>query len=156
MTALAGPRNTVKLGPGEVILTMIDVPLKAGTKAYQGGILCVDATGFGVKASTATGLVAVGMLDPGKTASPFLDNTNGADGAIVARVAQGVFRYANSTAGDAITQADAFRTNCYIVDDQTVAKTSGGSTRSLAGMVVGVDGTGSVLVSIVGQLKLSP
>ena len=37
-----------------------------------------------------------------------------------------------------MTQADLGK-SCYIVDDQTVAKTSGGATRSLAGKVVGVD-----------------
>jgi hypothetical protein len=151
MTALAGPRNTVKLGPGEVILTTIDVPLKAGTKAYQGGILCVDSTGFGVKATTAVGIVAVGMLDPEKAAQPNLDNTNGASGDIIARVAQGVFRFAN-LAADPITQADAFNGIAFLVDDQTVARSDGGGTRSPAGAIVGVDGTASVLVSIVGQL----
>ena len=53
----------------------------------------------------------------------------------------GVFRVGNSSAGDAITKAD-IGAACYIVDDQTVAKTSGTNTRSPAGIVDGVDSLG--------------
>ena len=53
----------------------------------------------------------------------------------------GVFRYANSAAGDLIATAD-IGTVCYIVDDQTVAKTSATATRSPAGIVEDVDANG--------------
>ena len=39
-------------------------------------------------------------------------------------------RFANSAAADAITLADV-GADCYMVDDQTVAKTHGGNTRSV-------------------------
>ena len=47
---------------------------------------------------------------------------------------RGCWKFANSTAGDAITDAD-YGTTCYVVDNQTVAKTNGSSTRSAAGTV---------------------
>jgi len=54
---------------------------------------------------------------------------------------EGVFRYANSAAADLIATADIGAV-CYIVDDQTVAKTNGTNTRSPAGAVVDVDAIG--------------
>ena len=52
-------------------------------------------------------------------------------------IRQGVFKFENSSAGDAIAIAE-IGDDCYIVDDQTVAKTNGGSTRSVAGKVIDV------------------
>jgi hypothetical protein len=52
-----------------------------------------------------------------------------------------VFRWENSANADLITQAEV-GTDCYIVDDQTVAKTSATNTRSKAGRVVSVDDAG--------------
>ena len=49
--------------------------------------------------------------------------------------------FANSAAADAITLAD-IGADCYIVDDQTVAKTSATNTRSVAGKVFDVDAEG--------------
>lgn len=42
---------------------------------------------------------------------------------------------------DAIALAD-IGSDCYIVDDQTVAKTSGSATRSVAGKIFDVDAAG--------------
>jgi hypothetical protein len=147
MTALAAARNTQKLAPGEVVLSMIDIPLKAATKAWQGGILCIDSTGFGVKATAAVGLIACGVLNPQQAATPVLDNTSGSSGDIIARVAQGVFKFANSASADQITQADVGQL-CFLVDDQTVSKTDGAGARSPAGEVMGIEGTTSVFVYI--------
>ena len=47
----------------------------------------------------------------------------------------------NSAAGDAITRAEIGDV-CYIVDDETVAKTNGTSTRSAAGTIRDVDAQG--------------
>jgi hypothetical protein len=55
--------------------------------------------------------------------------------------------FQNSTAGDLIAQADV-GTDCYIVDDQTVAKTSGTNTRSVAGKVQEVDAALGVRVKV--------
>jgi hypothetical protein len=40
-----------------------------------------------------------------------------------------------------IVQADIGKA-CFILDDQTVAKTDGGATRSRAGIVEGIEGSG--------------
>lgn len=51
-----------------------------------------------------------------------------------------IFRYKNAAA-DPLTRAD-INNDCYIVDDESVGRTSGGSTRSVAGKVVDLDATG--------------
>ncbi|HGM8331430.1 TPA: hypothetical protein ACKQLR_006537 [Pseudomonas aeruginosa] len=59
---------------------------------------------------------------------------------------RGVFQLANSASADQITRADIGK-ECFIVDDQTVAKTSATDTRSVAGVVRDVD-DGGVWVEI--------
>ena len=54
---------------------------------------------------------------------------------------RGCFRFANSVAADLIALAD-IGADCFIVDDQTVAKTNGGATRSIAGKIRDVDADG--------------
>lgn len=142
MSALTAARNTPKLGPGEVILSHLAIPLKANAKVFSGGIVVQDSTGYGLAASTATGLLCCGIFDPEKAASPSLDNTGGGNGDQVARVAQGVFRVANSGT-DPVAQADVGQI-CYLADDQTITKTDGGATpRSPAGILIAVDSTGA-------------
>jgi hypothetical protein len=70
-------------------------------------------------------------------------------GAISARVRRGIFKFANSSAGDAIAQANV-GVDCYIVDDQTVALTSGPNTRSRAGKVTEIDADGGIWVEVGG------
>lgn len=129
MTALAAARNT-KERTGDVL----DFPVKASTQCYQGGLAVLNA-GYAAPGTTATGLKAVGRFEAEA------DNSSGADGAIRARIKRGTFKFANSAAGDAIAQADV-GADCYIVDDQTVAKTDGTATRSRAGIIVSVDSDG--------------
>lgn len=137
MTALAAARNTVQMAIGEPILTVIDVPLKALTVVYQGGIVVLDTTGYGVAATAAVGLKACGVLTSERSAAPSLTG-GAANGDVVARVAQGVFRFAN---GDTIAQVNVGDV-CFLVDDQTVAKADGAGARSPAGIIMGVDSTG--------------
>jgi hypothetical protein len=129
MTALAVARNT-KERTGDIC----DFPVKASTKCYQGGLAVLNA-GYAAPGTTATGLKAVGRFEDEA------DNSSGADGAIRARIKRGTFKYANSAAGDAIAQADV-GADCYIVDDQTVAKTDGTGTRSRAGIIIAVESDG--------------
>jgi len=56
-------------------------------------------------------------------------------------VRRGCFQFANSASTDALTNLDIGAT-CYIVDNQTVAKTDGSATRSKAGVVRSVDAGG--------------
>lgn len=129
MSALATARNTKeRQGLDE------EYPVKAAVTCHQGGLAVLNA-GYAAPGTTATGLVAIGRFE--ETA----DNATGADGAITARVKRGKFLFANSSAGDLIAQADV-GADCYIVDDQTVAKTSATGARSRAGKICAVESAG--------------
>lgn len=87
-------------------------------------------------AATATkGIEIVGRAE--KTA----DNTSGSNGDIRVRVRQGVFRFNNSSAGDAITEAHIGQI-CFCVDDQTAALTSNSGARARLGRIIKVDSDG--------------
>jgi len=141
MAALTKARNTARLGPGEVLLGSVDVPLKASAKVFPGGMVAMDSTGYGVAVTAALGLRVCGRFAPEHAATISLDNTGGASGALVARVEQGVFRYANSANADLIAQAN-LPCVVYAVDDQTVALTDGSGARSPAGIAIAVDTIG--------------
>lgn len=130
MTALTADRNTPR-AQGDLLV----LDLAAATKVFAGAIVMRNAAGNGLKGATATGSVGVGV------AIEQVDNSAGAAGDKTAQVRVGTFRFANSAAGDLITKADINKP-AYIVDDQTVAKTSGTNTRSIAGMIAGVDAQG--------------
>ncbi len=130
MVALTADRNT----PQRTGL-IEDHPVKAATKIFAGSLVCLDANGWAVPGSASTTLTARGR------AEAFVDNTAGANGAVVITIHRGRYRWANSAAGDLITRADIGK-SAFIVDDQTVAKTNGGATRSVAGTIRDVDAQG--------------
>jgi len=109
--------------------------IAADTVIFAGALVCLSATGYAVPGSTATTLTADGI------ANDTVDNTGGANDDLQVPVERGVFRFANSAAADAITRAE-IGDNCYIVDDQTVAKTDGTASRSIAGKIEDVDAQG--------------
>ncbi|MEW6595657.1 MAG: hypothetical protein AB1413_12385 [Thermodesulfobacteriota bacterium] len=128
--ALTADRNTT-MKDGE----LISVPVAANVKIYAGALVAANATGYATPGATATTLTYLGR------AEEFMDNTGGADGAKSVLVRRNkAFKFKNSGA-DAVTQAELGKV-CYIVDDETVAKTNGTSTRSAAGKVVGLDSDG--------------
>jgi hypothetical protein len=110
-------------------------PVAAATKIFAGTLVCINASGLATKGAVSTTLKCVGV------ASAQADNSAGAAGAINVKVERGCFKFGNSSAGDAIVLADV-GSNCFIVDDQTVAKTNGSSTRSVAGIVRDVEADG--------------
>lgn len=114
---------------------ILSVPVAASTKILAGALVAINASSLAVPGATSTTLKAAGR------ANQTVDNTAGAAGALSVEVEKGVFKYKNSTAGDLITLAD-HNNDCFIVDDEQVAKTNGGSTRSIAGKVYDVDATG--------------
>jgi len=130
MTALATARDTQRRTGQQLSL-----PVAAATKIFEGSIVALAATGFATKGATATTLLAAGV------AETTVDNSAGANGDVSVDVKRGVFKFGNSASTDQITLAD-YGKQCYIVDDQTVAKTSGTNTRSVAGIVRGVDTDG--------------
>lgn len=130
MAALTKARNTVARS-GDIT----ELPVKAATRVFQGSLAAVDATGHAVPMSTATTLRGIGR------AEEEADNREGANGDLRLRIARGIFRFDNSASADLITAADIGK-DCYGVDDQTVAKTNGTNTRSVAGKIHDVDADG--------------
>lgn len=131
MTALTADRDTQRRAGTDAAY-----PMKGGVRIFVGAIAAIDtATGFATKGATATTLKVVGI------AQEQVDNSAGADGALTVPVRRGVWRLANSAGADQITLKDVGG-NAYMVDDQTVAKTDGGATRSVAGVIRDVDTVG--------------
>jgi hypothetical protein len=113
---------------------LLNLGVATAKKIYAGSLVMRSATGYATPGAAATGCIGLGR------ASEQVDNT-GADGALNINIERGVFRFANSAAGDAIADAD-IGNHCYIVDDATVAKTDGTGTRSIAGRIYDVDSDG--------------
>ena len=115
-------------------------PVAASTQIYKGGLVALDASGNLVPGSTATTLTAVGV------ALQNVDNTSGAAGDLRCETSTAPAAFTSATGGgDDIDGADIGAT-CYIVDDEEVALTDGGSTRSVAGTVFDIGDNGEVFV----------
>jgi hypothetical protein len=119
---LAKERNTMMRDPA-----INAFPVAAGVKIFQGSLVALSAAGLAQPGATATTLTAAGR------AEETIDNTGGAASALNVTVRRGVFLIRNA--------ADVNK-DCFIVDDETVAKTNGGNSRSIAGKVRGVDTAG--------------
>ncbi|CAN5754698.1 hypothetical protein BH11PSE12_BH11PSE12_08360 [soil metagenome] len=131
MTTATSDRDTKRRGNQD-----FEFPVKAASKILAGTVVVIDtATNLAVKGSTAANLKTVGI------AQDVADNTSGANGDIRVKVKRGLFCLANSVAGDLIVLGDV-GSPAYLVDDQTVAKTSGGATRSVAGTIRDVNSAG--------------
>lgn len=147
MAALTQDRNTPR-AEGDVE----EYPVLAATLCYAGGLAVLDADGYARPGAAATGLLAVGRFEEQ------VDNSAGASGDKRVKVRRGVFRWNNSADADLITIAE-IGDNCYIADDQTVAKVATG--RSAAGRIEQVDElgvwvrTGSALLSAPGGALLA-
>ncbi|HTF96506.1 MAG TPA: hypothetical protein VL995_10260 [Cellvibrio sp.] len=110
-------------------------PVAANTRIFLGALVVLNAAGNAAPGSAATGLKARGVaLDQ-------VDNLTGAAGDKRVETRTGVFPFKNSSSADLIARAD-IGADCYIVDDETVAKTSASNTRSIAGKIVDIDSAG--------------
>lgn len=130
MTAATADRNTAER-TGE----LLSAGCAAAVECFAGTIAVLDASGNIKPGVTATGLICVGRFEE------YVDNSAGLADAVNVTAKRGVFRFANSAGGDAIAAAQIGDV-CYIVDDQTVAKTSDTGARSVAGIVADVDSAG--------------
>lgn len=127
--ALTSDRNT-PLQNGK----LVSVPM-AVAMIYAGALVAINAAGFATPGAVATTLRYFGR------AEEQVDNTDGAAGDKSVLVRRGeAFKFKNHGA-DPIVQADLGK-DCYIVDDETVAKTDGVGTRSIAGKVIQIDDDG--------------
>jgi len=136
MVALTADRNTPRREGDDLVY-----PMAANVTIFAGALVMLNAAGDATRGAAATGQIAVGCAQEAKT--------NGAVAAAESiRVRPGVFRWANSSAGDLITKAH-IGDDCFIVDDDQVALTNGSATRSVAGKIVDVDALGVwVLIGI--------
>lgn len=133
MALTKGRKTPRKAGGG-----LHNMPVAATAVCFTGG-LAILAAGFAragrlgqgadntAKAADALTYRAIGIF--------LADVTGGAaDGDKRADIQEGVFLFKNSASGDAIAQADVGKP-CYIIDDETVAKTNPNSVRAYAGTV---------------------
>lgn len=137
MTALAAGRNTPQRS-GDTYSRGV----AAGVTIYPGALVALTAAGFATPGAVATTLIADGRA---QCSTPVVGGV--ANGDVTIEVRPGTYKYANSAAADLIATAE-IGDDCYIVDDQTVAKTNGGATRSVAGKIMAVDADGGVWVRI--------
>jgi len=117
----------------------IELPGKT-EQVWQGGRACVDTTaGLVAKGFASATLIPIGVFTESQSTPSGGTVHVALDREVIARW------YVNSASTDQITAADLLK-DVYAVDDQTVAKTSGSSTRSIAGRVWKVDSVKGVLV----------
>lgn len=112
---------------------LMPVLLKAGATVLEGTLAIVGTDGYALDSTQAAGA--------DKTCLGVWDNSAqniGSDGDALALVRRNKqFLFANLTT-DAVTQADLGEW-VYVADNQTVAKTDGTGTRSVAGRFMGFD-----------------
>lgn len=128
MTALTQDRNSPE-AVGDVRHGL----LGANQSVFGGAIVMRNAAGNLVAGAAATGAVGAGRSEE-RAASVAADE-------VTLKYKVGTFRYANSAAADELNATHVGKV-CFIADDQTVAATDGGSTRSPAGIVDHVDQNG--------------
>lgn len=123
-------RNTPMMDGG-----LLAIPVAASTVIEAGTMVCWNASGYAVPGSAATTLKVAGR------AEETVSNAAGANGAKTVSVRRkAAFKWGNY-ASDAVTQADVGST-AYVVDATQVARTNGGSTRSVAGKIIQLDSDG--------------
>jgi len=147
MTALT--RNIVRKkqgglgGGGAFVALLAALPVLATAKLYTGALLALTPAGYVTNASADASLRVVGVYEDGVTE---VDNTSGSNGDLTCKPTRGAFYFANSSSTDAVVDGDTGRA-CYVVDNNTVARTSAYGARPVAGRVLGVDDSG-VLVEV--------
>jgi hypothetical protein len=129
MTALTQDRQTPQR-----VGDIFQGGMAASVTIYAGAIVMRNASGYLTKGQAATALVGVGRAE-----ERAINGTSAGGTSITYR--KGCFRFGNSTSTDLITIADIGKP-CFVVDDQTVAKTDGSAARSIAGFVADVDANG--------------
>jgi hypothetical protein len=130
MPPLTADRNT-PMKDGEEL----QLPVAGGANIKAGAIVAAAADGYVQQGATATTLTYLGRAEEA------VDNSAGADGDKKITIRRGkAFKWKNSGV-NAVGQS-LLGKDCWIEDDETVAGTDGGATRSKAGKVVGIDSDG--------------
>lgn len=131
MAALTASRNTLRQGLPRDRVTVL---LKANAKVFKGGLVAVDATGYGVQGASAASLIVMGI------ATADVDNTGGSSGAKSVDVEIGIFKLDNA-GSNTITQTSV-GSSVYMNDDHTLSTLS--TSQSVGGKVSRLDADGSV------------
>lgn len=117
----------------------LSLPVKATSQIWQGGIVALLA-GVAIAGRAAATYAELATLRIVGVADH--DVLGGAsNGVETVTVSRAIARFDNSAAGDAIAVAD-IGAPCFLVDDQTVAKTVGTGLRPIAGKIIDVDAAG--------------
>jgi hypothetical protein len=111
---------------------VVNHPVAASQNLFLGAIGMLNASGFLVKGSTATGLKPAGVIQAR------IDNSAGADGDNTVDVRKGCYLFKND---GSVTRVD-IGSMAYVVDDETVANSDGTGTRSGLGQIVDLDDDG--------------
>lgn len=151
MANITTARKSGQLGP-EVFNIYQDFPMEAAKIVYQGCMTALNAAGNLVDAGDAGALVIAGIADP-KPEVPVFDNSSGAAGALVCRVAAGV-RAIDSDGS--IGQAQVGKP-VYVTDNHTVgvADNTAGVARMIAGTLAYWDSVNSKAYVCIGLLVSS-
>lgn len=121
MTAATASRQT-----NQKVGNLISLIIASGGQVFLGCMAQVNPAGEGVDATATAANTTIGVAH------------RDASGGESVNVEKSVFAFANSTAGDLVTKADIGKP-CYVVDNQTVAKTNNSNARPVAGKVFDVD-----------------
>ena len=108
---------------------IIVVPVKADTKINEASLVALDVNGLASEAVKGAGITVIGRSEQ------YVDNSEGADGAVMINVKRGTFVWENDEA-DPVEEKDVMK-QCYILNSKTVTMTS--ETNSVAGKVIGLE-----------------
>ena len=103
--------------------------LATTAKINKGTLVVLDA-GYAKPGFESAAAVCVGVAT---------DTADGTAGDAHVNARSGTFLFRGATGADEITRTEIGK-DCFVVDDETVAKTDGGGTRAKAGRVRAVEG----------------
>lgn len=104
-------------------------------KVYAGTIAMLNTAGYAIMGAATGTLKILGVFNEQK------DNSAGSAGDLSAEVITGEFRFENSAGADEVTLADIGKV-VYVVDNETVAKTSNKGARPVGGICTDIDDYG--------------
>ena len=112
---------------------ILAIPVESNTRIFAGSLVVVKPNGFATMGYAATGLFYMGRAEQA------VDNRGGAAGGKTVKVrTDGAFKWRND---GSISQTELGNT-VFILDDESVTRTSGSNTRSSAGQVIGIESDG--------------
>jgi len=165
MAFLTAIRNTLKF-KDTAIMDLHFVPIADNVTIYVGGMVGLNSAGLAVRGGDATCVTVIGKAEVPYLPQPVSQNTTPntsynntytghAASSLQVAVRTGVFKWANGSAADALTQADVGQ-DVFAIDDQTVGRVPS-TGRPRAGKMVLLDADGGIWVSMgyFGQVGLA-